>query len=238
MSLGPVCKICGQKNDLARIFCTKCGAKLDLSHVEPAGAGSGSGRRLFRFVRLLVFLGLIAMLGLLLWPVEPAGRLGTREDARALYEKLRYVASEIKSGRAVTETASEVEINSYLAEIITRIDERPAGQQAPALSLDLQEINIQIKPEAVVVLVSAKRKMVTLSYEISGIPVGGVGSFAIDAVGVRMGHLPLPAFLRGRIIARIATIFRARDEVEKPVLDAADRFELNDGRITLIIESR
>ena len=90
MNLGVKCARCGYLNDLQRLFCSRCGVKLDMSAVarrlEIARRPSvASG--LASLLRFVVVLLLLVGIGFLLWPVTPTGEKGSAADAQQVSEK-------------------------------------------------------------------------------------------------------------------------------------------------------
>ncbi len=109
------CQKCGNENQLGRVFCTKCGAKLDLSSItsdavvesERVGWWSRHGRKLAGALVVLL-LGLVVLAF-----VPRTGRIGaegTRGGGRRVHNDLRALA---RLSGEMEATFDESDINGY-----------------------------------------------------------------------------------------------------------------------------
>ena len=89
MSMKAKCARCGSVNELNRVFCFKCGDKLDLARVIAGGGRSRTSRFILGLVRMAVTLLILSTVGLMLWPVEPRGAFGLAADAGMMTGTLR-----------------------------------------------------------------------------------------------------------------------------------------------------
>jgi hypothetical protein len=221
------CAKCGKRNEASRLFCTGCGAKLDLSNVRiNKGGGLSVGRLVARTVRMALFLGLLAVLGLLVWPSQPTGMAGTVEDGRVLYDKLRDLDRALRTSVTVRQIIPEKEINGYFAYLLA---ER-AAPSAGAGQLDTQDIRIHLTPGEATVHIKAKLSFLTLTYEITGQPSLENRRFLFNAQRVKMGHLPLPGFIGDRLETRVAAVFRNLKQ-EREILDDLAFMAIEENRV-------
>jgi hypothetical protein len=225
MSTQVKCVRCGAGNELNRMFCSKCGARLDLSRVL-ADDRSGSGRFSFGFIRTAATLLLLAAVGLMFWPLQPAGAPGSAADARAMTQALQFFQEAIQSRVVVDRVVTEAEVNGYLAEVLRQNSE---ALRSEGFRLGIREINVAFTREAFVVLVLANWGPVYLSYEIKAVPSVKSGRFEMVVQGARWGHLPLPGPAADWVSARVAGMF-LRMEKELAVLNSLGRCDLGNGR--------
>src|ERR1051325_5098373 len=131
------CQACGHNNPLGRVFCQKCGTKLDLSRVRAPGGGGGETeggvtvgvrreerprskailRTAIRGFDVLLIVGVIVVLVLMCQ--EPTVQIGLHSAAdgdkvKQEREKLEYA---ITAKRAYKMSISDVGLNSYLAAV-------------------------------------------------------------------------------------------------------------------------
>lgn len=229
------CAVCGHENELKRLFCSKCGYRLNLSHITAGREGGGGVLRfLARLVRLVFLLAVVGGLGLLLWPVSPLGARGSEAYARQMKAKMQTLSMAVDAGQFIVEIVTEEEANGYLAALLQR-DRNATRSQGFRLALG--EINLAFKPADFVVVILANWGPLRLSYEITGAPSVGDQGFGVRVLGARWGHLPLPGPAAEWMTGRLAGVF-ARMELERKVLDRLGRVELGQGRMLVATRSR
>lgn len=226
------CSRCGHENELGRVFCESCGLKLDLSRIRARKfrPRSGFGTFLVGTVRLVFGLGLLAVLGLLFWPVSPSGDEGNAASAIQARGQMQTLARGIESGQPVIEIISEAGINAYVAELLKK---DPSATESSMVRLGVSRIDVDVSKKRLAVLVLANWGGIPLSYEISGTPVVDGKSFRMKLWGARWGHLPLPGAAGGWLAGRVAGIF-SRMADERKVLDHLSRFDLGEGKVRLV----
>lgn len=227
MSTRVKCVRCGAVNDLNRLFCSKCGGKLDLSRVvtgERSGPSFVSG-----FLRMVVTLLVLVIAGLMLWPVEPRGTLGSAADAQAMTSALQYFQQAIRNRAVVDRVVTEEQVNGYLAEVLRQ---NRAALRSEGFRLGIREINVVFTREDFIVVVLANWGPVSLSYEIEAVPSVKSGRFEVVVKKARWGHLPLPEPAAGWMSARVGGMF-LRMEKELAILNSLGRCDLGNGRAYL-----
>ncbi|MBN1269911.1 MAG: zinc ribbon domain-containing protein [Kiritimatiellae bacterium] len=225
------CPACGGRNEIGRMFCRHCGARLNLTAIRPPGPARRRRHALRRFLRVLFLLALIAVAGLVLWPVEPTGREGTEQDAQTLRRSFLGMELAMKRGRSAAERVSEEQLNAYLDGVVRHTAEE--GETAPMV-LEVRRINVAFTPERIVVLMAAGWGPVTLTYEILGVPAVGEGGFRLEIAEARLGHLPLPGPLKVQVGKRAARAFAGLRR-ERAVLDAVTAVSLDRGVVGLAL---
>jgi len=230
---GVKCRRCGHVNAFGKVFCGKCGRRLDLSQVNTralAKSTQTTSDSTWRLVRFLIFLVLLAMVTLTLWPVIPQGRMGTAKDAKQLEQKLRGLARAEKSGLHVFEIVSEEEINAYLSAVLEQNEE---AAQARGMRMGINEINVQLLPTEFTVVMLANWGPLRLSYEVTGVPdIAGL-RFGVDVRSIRWGHLPLFGPPADWMENRLASVFLQMKQ-ERKVLDRLGRCDLGQGRARVV----
>lgn len=218
------CSECGLKNRLGLLFCSRCGAKLDLSKRRSGSASSGlSGAgSIFRMVIALAFL---IVLGLLCWPAAPDGDAPAAGGAQAILAKSRALRGAVTRGNEIVEQFDEAQINHYLSAKLASA-EKPEG-----LKLHLREIRAQITPGNAGVWMKSELFSLPITY---AVPVRIArrpdGSHTFSPGTVRIGHLPLPGPLNTRALDQIAAVF-ARMNEEREFMNMFPEVELLDGII-------
>lgn len=225
MSMKVKCTRCGAANELNRVFCCKCGGKLNLSNVT-RGEQSSSTRFVSGFVRLVVSFLILATAGLMLWPVEPSGALGSVADVRVMTGTLQFFQQAIQNRAVVDRVVTEAQVNGYLAEVLRQNKE---ALRSEGFRLGIREVNVSFTREDFVVLVLANWGPISLSYEIKAVPFVKRGRFEVLVQGARWGHLPLPKLAAVWMSKRVAGMF-LRMEKELAVLNNLGRCDLGNGR--------
>lgn len=221
------CRRCGQKNEINRVFCSKCGTKLDLSHLVAGKPRRSFGQMLVAGIRLLVLVAVVGAVSLMLWPVVPTSPCGTAADAALVEQRITAMARSVEFGRFVVEVFSDAEVNAFLAETLKK--DASAGTSA-GYRLGIEDIRLTFTSADFVVLVLAKWGPVALSYEITGVPELGGNGFSVRVRNARLGHLPMPGPAGDWMLDRVAGIFQRMDR-ERAILNNASRLDLIEGRI-------
>jgi hypothetical protein len=201
------CHQCGATNDFGRVFCIKCGAKLDFEtaerkvHTQRRTEKRGA---LWRLIRGFFLLGLLAAIGLILWPITPTGATGTPEQAAQFRAKILQLESAIAEERAASAEFSEAEVNAHLAQIVRYAQSQNPTQEV--WELKLEGIHVALQPDQFVFLMTASRSPLMLSYEMVGSPVAGSKPMQLKISKVRWGHLPIPVPVSGWLTDRISLI--------------------------------
>ena len=228
MSMQVRCGRCGAGNDLNRVFCVSCGGKLDLTKVSTVMSSRTPSFAAGLF-RLALTLAIVVAGGLMLWPVQSAGALGSTADARAMTQTLQYLQQAIETKSVVDRVVTEAEVNGYLAEVLRR---NRQALRSEGFRLGINVINVSFSREDFVVLVLANWGPVSLSYEITAVPSLESGRFDVIVKAARWGHLPLPEPAATWMSSRVAGMF-LRMEKEIAILNSLGRCDLGNGRAYL-----
>lgn len=231
------CPRCGHANELGRVFCSKCGVRLDLSRINARVLARGATKPhegLFRMLRVLLLLFLAAVIGLMLWPAELVGEPGSVRDARRLENKIQGLIRAQDSGLYVFEIVSEREVNAYLADVLKNNE---SLSRSEGMRLGIEAIRVQFLPDAMTVVILANWGPARLSYEVRGVPVTGTGAFSVDVQSARWGHLLLPGASADWVSGRVAVVF-SQMKRDWGMLDQLERCDLGQGKVRLVTKGR
>lgn len=238
MSRGGIkCPRCGNINTFGRVFCSKCGVRLDLSRVNNRVLAKSierphsSALRLFRF---LLFVALLAVVALLLWPSGLVGAPGALRDARSMERKIAAVVRAQQAGLYVFEIISEREANAYLAEILKRNE---GISRSEGMKLGIEAITMGFQPDGLTVVILAAWGPLRISYEVTGMPVIDEEGFKLDVISARWGHLPLPGPSGQWVSERVARVF-SQMQRERRMLDDLQRCDVGKGKVRLVTKGR
>jgi hypothetical protein len=229
MGVEVTCTQCGHKNPLGRVFCMKCGAKLNLDSLSPKSMRDsvrGQGGALARLFRWVVTLALLFAIIQILRPVAPSGHNGSAQDALRLRQKLGLLKGAALDGRAASQRISEVEVNSYLAELV----QSAMGGSSSDL-YRLRTVNVAMENGKITVVLVSSAGPASLSYEMVGTPARTSDRhFLYDVETVRLGHLPMPGPLGQWVAGQAHNVFsKMRDERE--LLDRMARVQVGQREI-------
>ncbi|MDA0323467.1 MAG: zinc ribbon domain-containing protein [Verrucomicrobia bacterium] len=154
------CEQCGHDNDLGRIFCARCGVRLNADALTPDEVARQlkQKRAPKRRKNVLTLIGLliVAAIGVAFWPTTIGAGPGDPRQGHAVAAKLETVAVELKSKGSLTRSMSEKDLNAYLAYVMLRKAEEAARKkerdQKPATGEehDTRKKKIDAKPDAAV----------------------------------------------------------------------------------------
>ncbi len=226
MSVTIKCQKCGAENRLGQLFCRECGTKLDLSKLTPEEVARsnrpGLGASVGRLIRLAIFLALLGVLGLLCWPVPPAGDAASAQGAAIVDGKMAALRGAILRRNEARETFAEADINAHLN---SRLASAPGGG---ALNLVFKEVRLDLQPGVIQTWTKSTLGPLSISYTtVSKIHVGDGGRITLTAESAKLGHCPLPGPLKAKVVGQVSGMFlRLNDEYillqRLPVVEIAD----------------
>jgi hypothetical protein len=221
------CGRCGTQNTPGRVFCARCGQKLDLSDGPAARPSRFS---LFGLIQNLLTILLVAALGLILWPVQPQGETGEPKDAVLVNQKLKAIAKAVDEKLFYGQVITEKEINAWFSAKL----QKPAADSAPAWNqLTLDTIRVQLQADHLTLLVLTKWGSIPLSYELTGVPAIQDGKARLTVTHARWGHLPLPPQAQDWLTGRLAVMFAGMQK-EQELLNQLARIDLAANRVRLL----
>ncbi|HMO03963.1 MAG TPA: zinc ribbon domain-containing protein [Kiritimatiellia bacterium] len=224
------CQKCGADNRLGQLFCHACGAKLDLSKLTPEQVARENrainpAAVAARIVRLALFLGLLAVLGLLCWPAAPAGDPPSVNGSGIVKDQMSALRVAIMRKVEKRETFSEADLNAHLNAVIRN------GGTGGGMNLQLREVRIDLRDGAVEAWTRSSLGPLTITYSsLARVEEGAGGRKTFRATDARIGHLPLPGPLRDRVVGQLASMFQMLQE-EQLLLQRLATVELVDGAV-------
>jgi hypothetical protein len=115
MAVHITCPQCKQKVPFGRLFCTFCGAKLELSpdRVTNRLTGDEAFGGIKRWVtRLASFAVVAGAIGVFFWPMPPQGQVGNAAQAASCEQRISVVRSRVLNGIILADAFSEAEVNA------------------------------------------------------------------------------------------------------------------------------
>jgi hypothetical protein len=208
------CLECGATNNMGRIFCHSCGAKLDLHNVKPVkGKRAFSLRKLIRpLVSLLILAAVIGVFAGFFMPVEVNEELPSETLQKKLWMALQHVLNNetVEEGETFRLDSAGV---TYLARRITALEKSMADDSSGALAP--QAVFVQLLPRnnvKVVVRYSVFNKLTTDAVVMGRLYVKG-DSPAFEVLKAKIGRVPMPGPLQGIAVGRVASQFEKRSEL-------------------------
>ena len=227
--MGTLCHKCGNDNDLGRVFCTRCGVKLDLSAVTSDRlAEVARPPWILRNAKWLI-LGAASILVLILvlafWPASPLAKDATRRDGRAAEQKLGLLNQRYKMNESLTVNISEEEANGYLM-----LRKQKAGVTSATIAFGQDSFLLRIIDKHGPWKLGPVRISPTYSWEIGGTVVAG----QIWVRRASVGHLRLfgPA-KKGR--AQKALAFFKNDEQDRELFPKLTSVKFEEDRMILTV---
>ncbi len=233
MSVTVHCALCGNNNELGRMFCVACGQRLKFD--GPDAISFSSQPKPFRSGRMF----LVLLLGLLLLAVVPGllmvlppAPLGVVADGRAgqaAEERCRTIRSNISLGGAGADVeVAEAALNGWLSNRISRVHGELLTVKMAAGSLTLEGV---CRPQFAGVVGRYFQMPLSLTLRICAQMQSG----RLVPVRVSVGRLALPGFagapVRQWFAARISPLWR---ELRlEPILRTA---EIHAGRMRLRLD--
>lgn len=220
------CPECGCPNEVGRIFCVRCGVKLDFTQMRrPIRIDLGG--ILEGIFRLVVFLVVLSVVVLIVWPLDPAGQTGDADDARGWLSKRDQLQNDGAEKVDITETS----LNAYLAATF----KSPVTNSTEAVNrwaMSLAALNVTLRPDHVTVMAVTQWGPLTITWAVRGVPRVVAGRSILDIKDGRWGHLPLPRAIATGVANRMAALL-VRWPQDREMLEQLTAVALDAGRATL-----
>jgi len=220
------CPNCDGRIPLGRVFCDRCGAKLDLS---------GLSREMIPVQRkpwlpmvlkigaVAVVLLIVTSVALALWPRrEIIGKAGTRVGARRAESQLD-TANQLGAGQSVTVWLSEEDVNGYLE----FFGDSKLGLQWLRVCARRGYFDVRALRQLDPVELGPFRVVVTLTLDLACVPVGN----RIVPRRGSLGHLRLPGFALRRLAGGLGERFDSFSE--KKTVASASGIAVQEGRFEI-----
>jgi hypothetical protein len=232
MTLTVTCPVCRKENEPSRIFCRYCGNKMDLSkvHVERRPVAEWL-RRVWLVVRLVVLVGLVLVLGLMLWPARPIGAIGDPVAGQRCAFMLDELRDAMLAGNRLHHDFSEEEVNAYLQDLLPR-SAPPAGWTAP--QLHLTHISLYFSEDEFTLHLRSEWNRIPLTHRVTGVPRRDERGYGLEVASVSIGHLYLPGPFKARYAERLLSIFDPLYR-ERALLNGLHQMDMAEGWIRLVV---
>lgn len=199
-----ICEKCGYDNELGRIFCHSCGAKLNLSEIKSASqggkslakkkAGSGPWKTIRRTVNILILLVVVAVIFLAM-QVPSVRPISSSSDDLISSDKRRFELDDAVTRKTpATIAVTEGQLNAFFA--------TTGFQQSQGKDLEVIPTKLQVEfGDGVVTAIfvgkihfgGSVEKQLYLSY--TGVPTVEGGRFIFRPVAGSLGSLPIGRWL-------------------------------------------
>lgn len=223
------CSKCGYDNELGRIFCHSCGAKLDLSEIKASsqsGAklkkrGGTGGKLLGRTIGIVILAALVV--GIFLAAQVPSLRplSTTDQDLRAADQKRFDLDQLTAHNQARQISVTEGELNAFIETLGFKKGDGKGVLVAPTnLQMEFGSGTVKTIFVGKLSIGSAFSKGIYLS--LTGTPTIEDGQFVFKPVSGAIGSLPVSPWIiehTGLLENYFATLF-ARQTKEKQILDS------------------
>ena len=238
-----ICPKCSHDNELGRIFCHACGAKLDLTQIKAPGQGGPKLKRkrqgsLWRVVRSLIELAVLCAVlyaVYLVWQVPPhTSTKPSNADLLALEDRRFDLDRLVMHNQPGKLEISEKEINSYLSSLV--MEQPPAAWlvfMPETVQMELREGNVKIKLWGELRFGQDVRKKLYISYIC--IPELQEGTLENKPLAATFGFLPIhPLILENTTAVQryIGAIFEKLDR-DRATLQKFSSIVVHRGHATL-----
>jgi uncharacterized OB-fold protein len=203
-----VCSKCGTQNEFGRVFCGRCGTKLELTDVTTEALVEEYKWEAYLaywpYVAALVLLIIVGVVGMAFWAqTELLGEKGTRFGGQRVATKLEQM-KRMGGNQTLKVDFPEKDINGYFEFF------KPKGVVADSVSVGVSDtaFTVRIVRKLGSMGVAKIRVEPTVSYDFVCVPVGE----RVAVSQAKMGHLPLVGPLRTSAIRSNLKVFSSQAE--------------------------
>jgi hypothetical protein len=222
-----VCGKCGNQNQLGRVFCGSCGAKLDTnavtSHAVTEMVKQNFIQKYWKIMVISLVAVILILVGLSFWPksgpIGDAGKPAGIQRTKALLDAARMA----KAGTKVGPVFKEAELNAYLA-----VKAKEWGVKSISVDLKPHDMHVRmIKPLFGSVKLFGMIIEPTISYDVHF----GSSQQYVFPRSASKGHLPM--MNKRGIAGKITSLVASQKEWEG--LRKTTDVKIEEGQITLTI---
>ena len=194
-----ICTKCGYDNELGRIFCHSCGAKLNLSEIKSPSQGGkdltkkkkgAKGAMLRRVVNIVILLAVIATFFLAL-QVPALRPISTTNEDLTSVDKKRFDLDGLNLQKSpLTIKISETELNAFIDTL------GPKKGEAKGVSITPSKLQVELGEGFVTAIYLSKihlggsfEKQLYLAYSV--VPTLEGGHLVFKPIGGAVGTLPI-----------------------------------------------
>jgi hypothetical protein len=193
-----ICSKCGYDNELGRIFCHSCGAKLNLSEIKSPSQGGKDltkrkkrkGGMLVRLIQFVIVLAIVATIFLVL-QVPALRPISTSSEDLTSIDKKRFELDGLNLQKGPQTIAiSETELNAFIDTLGLQRSEAKAPAIIPSkLQIELGDGFVTAIYISKIHLGGSFEKQLCLTY--SGVLAIEAGHFVFKPTGGAIGSLPI-----------------------------------------------
>lgn len=221
------CNSCGADNDLGRVFCTGCGAKLDLSQMSSGEiTDMGNQARVLSYWPIaigVVVLIVLAIAGLALWPqADVLGEQGARSDAGVVKGQISFL-KRMKPGASLGPSIKEKNLNAYLQNYVAR------DLGLSSLSASLLGGKMKVRSVRIYGPFGSGAMKKTISVSIDLDCAVEANSLVVKAGAI--GHLPLPGPLSSIPKGIISGLLDGKDDWKQ--MECVKEIVIEEGNIRI-----
>lgn len=240
-----VCSKCGYDNELGRIFCHSCGAKLDLSEIKSSSQGGAKlkkksdagGKLLGRVIGIIILVALVAAI-FLAAQVPSVRPLSTTNRDLLSADKKRFDFDQLSARTTPQEISiTEAELNAYIDTLgFKKTDGKGLLVTPTSLQIELGDGVVKVVFLGKLSVGSALEKRLHLS--LTGTPVIESGHFEFKPISGAIGSLPIHPWLlehTGILDHYFETLFASQTH-EKQVLDSLKSISVTPQEVVLQYE--
>ncbi|HXI85087.1 MAG TPA: zinc ribbon domain-containing protein [Verrucomicrobiae bacterium] len=238
-----ICQKCGYDNELGRIFCHSCGAKLNLSEIKSPSQGGkdltkkkkgGAVKALRRVVNIVVLLVVVGTLVLAL-QVPALRPISTSNEDLTSVDKKRFALDGLNLQKTpLTITISETELNAFVDTLGLQKGEAKGAYIVPSkVQIELGDGFVTAIYLSKIHLAGSFEKQLYLSY--SGVPTVEGGHFVFKPTGGLVGSLWIHPWIlekTGIFNRYYSKLFKDLGQ-EKQMLDSLASVSVTSKQVTL-----
>ncbi|MDD2709557.1 MAG: zinc ribbon domain-containing protein [Verrucomicrobiae bacterium] len=239
-----VCPKCQYDNELGRIFCAKCGEKLDLNRVGPQSgvvkrARSGKKQMPFgkivasgmtKFIEVIMLAAVAAFLTLIMMPPQVFRKGFDDRHFESYQNKQTQLIEAVSVDQVVSMNLDEEELNSMLSQVVKQAQKAMADQP-----IGLDSAYVSIRDGVAVVVIQMKWKYFRLVFSLEVKPALVENRMTFVPVGARVGRVRVPpeSALSLERIQKIAKGLLNGLETEKQILAKTESLVFKPGQVSL-----
>lgn len=213
---------------MPRVYCVKCGARLDFDASEEKFAEHYYRRNsiwtLPMIIRTVVCLLVLLIFVLFLLPASLYREVGTEEEAEGYLQKRATMEQAALTGEAATMLVTESELNAYLAQVVATPPE-----QSSLFSARVLDAGVRMGDNRVRIFVKTAYGPLRLSGTFTVRPRGT----GFRVTSAKAGQLFLPGFL-GRTYYFLRHKMFDRMVIEDRILRNTEVLSVSDGEVELM----
>jgi hypothetical protein len=235
------CPKCGYDNDLGRIFCAKCGDKLEISRVKAPSRirhrGRGKGATSMQttlmlmggnFVRIIVLACIAALLTAIALPPKFERLDITEADLASFQEKKTQVSDAVDNQQEVKMMFTESEVNASMADSVKETTKK-AQSNRPVLD----SVYIQFREGDALLTAQNKWKWFRLGVQVLSEPKNVSEKWTFTPKVIWIGRLHIPQQLNATIVDVFLSKILNFDS-ERQILNQMSAISIKPGQLSLV----